>query len=210
MITAPPDWIALCDALRVTPEVARRVGEELAARYGEAHRAYHDLAHVRYVLAEIDRLVASGAPVAELPAVRLAAWFHDVVYRPGKTDNEDASAGLAQERLADMGVAHARRERVATLIMATAQHTPDDHDAMVLCDADLAILASEPADYRAYVTAIRREYGWLDEAAWRDGRGAFVDAMLGRHRVFHTAPMARAEAVARRNLSSERSALGRG
>ena len=57
---------------------------------------------------------------------------------------------------------------------ATADHQvppgvePDA--AAVVIDADLSILAAEPARYSAYVAGVRAEYGHVDDAAWRRGR----------------------------------------
>jgi predicted metal-dependent HD superfamily phosphohydrolase len=80
----------------------------------------------------------------------------------------------------------------------------------VLCDADLAILASTPERYDEYVQDVRREYASLDDTTFRRGRAAVLRALLSAPSLFHT-PAARAawEAAARANVTRELAALGR-
>ena len=77
----------------------------------------------------------------------------------------------------------------------------------MLCDADLAVLAADPATYTAYATGVRAEYGHVDDGgvAGRAGRGAA--AFLDRPVLFHTTAMARRDATARANLTAELATL---
>jgi len=56
-------------------------------------------------------------------ALELALWFHDAVYRPGRGDNEQASAELALRWASTLGLAPALGQRAAGLILAT-RHEP--------------------------------------------------------------------------------------
>ena len=77
-------------------------------------------------------------------------------------------------------------------------------------DADLAVLASEPARYTEYAASVRREYGHLSEAEWLQGRADLVRSLLDRERLFHT-PLGheRWEPAARANLEAELAELTR-
>jgi predicted metal-dependent HD superfamily phosphohydrolase len=206
-------WVELVRSAGLDRATTSRDHADLVRRYREPHRAYHTLEHVAAVLAEVDRLVAAGAPSDDLWTVRAAAWFHDAVYDPGARDNERASALLAGAVLERWGVAPERRRRVEALVGLTANHVPDDApdvppaDAALLADADLAVLAATSARYDTYARAIRREYGRLGDDAYARGRRAFLAALLARPRLFHTAAMAGAEAVARANVRRELDAL---
>jgi predicted metal-dependent HD superfamily phosphohydrolase len=79
------------------------------------------------------------------------------------------------------------------MIEATATHrVPDlgdpgaNRDAALFLDMDLAILGAPPAAFDAYEEAVRREYAWVDDAAWRTGRAAVLRTFLERPHVFHT------------------------
>jgi predicted metal-dependent HD superfamily phosphohydrolase len=176
---------------------------DLVRRHGEAHRAYHTLAHTRHVLDVID-FIAEHERVDDPVAVRLAAWFHDAVYEPGKDDNEARSAKFAAEVLTDWQIPPDRVAHVHGLILATAHHLAETSDEAALVDADLAILASDPDTYGVYTRAVRVEYQHLDEAAWRQGRSAFLRGMLERDPLFTTKTLRRrGEPLARRNLAAE-------
>ncbi|MHB9860842.1 HD domain-containing protein [Streptomyces sp. YIM S03343] len=177
--------------------------DNLLARWQEPQRHYHTLAHLTAVLDHIDTL----APHAADPdVVRLAAWFHDAVYRPDRSENEERSAHLAERALPEAGVPAAKTAEVARLVRLTVSHDPadDDPDGQVLCDADLAILAAPPSAYAAYTAAVRQEYAFVPDDAFRAGRSAILRQLLALPRLFRT-PHGQSEweATARFNLRSE-------
>ncbi|MCA9959592.1 MAG: hypothetical protein KC443_11190, partial [Anaerolineales bacterium] len=136
---------------------------DLVARYSENGRFYHTF----------DHLIAVLTDVRELPAtVQFAAWFHDVIYDPRRSDNEERSAAFAATALRQLTVPQPLIERVAQLIICTQTHQPPpgDEEAMALLDADLAILGAETAVYDRYAAAIRQEYAHVPEEAYRYGR----------------------------------------
>jgi predicted metal-dependent HD superfamily phosphohydrolase len=57
--------------------------------------------------------------------------------------------------------------------------------------------------YDAYAEAIRREYDWVPEEAYRTGRAAVLERFLTRPRLYHTAAMTTHEPAARANLRRE-------
>jgi predicted metal-dependent HD superfamily phosphohydrolase len=177
--------------------------ENLLARWQEPQRHYHTLTHLTAVLDHVDVLEKH----AEDPdVVRLAAWFHDAVYLPDRSENEERSARLAERALPEAGVPDARTAEVARLVRLTVTHAPadDDRDGQVLCDADLAILAAPPSAYAAYTAAVREEYHFVPNDAFREGRSAILRQLLALPRLFRT-PYGAAEweATARYNLRGE-------
>jgi predicted metal-dependent HD superfamily phosphohydrolase len=172
----------------------------LLAAYADPARGYHDLRHLEEVLVHIDELLAGGEP-ADRDAVLLAAWFHDAVYH-GDGQDEERSAVLAEEQLAGNPLA----AEVARLVRLTATHRPEDDDAdgQVLCDADLAILATGPQRYREYVDGVRREHAHVSEADFAAGRAAVLRDLLAKPTLFHTrAGQERFEERARANVADE-------
>jgi predicted metal-dependent HD superfamily phosphohydrolase len=186
---------------------ARAAGRALLERYGEAHRRYHTAAHLAAVLDALSLDLADD-PVS----VELAAWFHDAVYDPRAAAgaNERDSAALAGTVLAPLGAPGPVVGEVGRLVLTTADHgaAPGDANAAVLNDADLAVLGGPPAAYQAYLAAVRAEFAWFDEPAWRAGRARVVAHLLERPRLFGTPRGAdRWEARARENLAAELVAL---
>jgi predicted metal-dependent HD superfamily phosphohydrolase len=174
----------------------------VVAAWSEPHRRYHDLAHLAAVLGLVDAL----SPAADdADAVRLAAWYHDVVYDPDSADNEARSAGRARAGLRGL-VDDERLDEVERLVLVTVDHAPapDDANGAVLCDADLAVLASPPDAYAGYASAVRAEYGHLSDADFTTGRIAVLERLLALPALYRLPENAeRWTATARTNLGAE-------
>lgn len=195
-------WLVLTRRVGARGDVAG-AGAELLARWAEVHRGYHDLAHLDEVLHRLDLLAGEAEHVDR---VRLAAWFHDAVYDPTADDNEERSAEVAVVSLATLDVDPELVDDVARLVRLTASHDvlPDDRDAAVLCDADLAVLAARPARYQSYVEGVRHEYRHLDDETFAAGRATVLRRLLDRPQLFATAYGRREwEADARANAAAE-------
>ena len=178
------------------------LGENLIIRYGEPHRHYHTTKHLFQVLTMIDRL----ADDHDLFLVRLAAWYHDAVYAipAGQISNEEASARLALRELSRVGLEQEDLNQVARLVRLTETHLPGprDPEGELLCDADLAILASTPAEYADYVAAVRAEYAQLPEEEFLAGRLAVLSELAERE-IFRTTKGRQLTDAARANLATE-------
>ncbi|WP_419995990.1 hypothetical protein [Streptomyces boninensis] len=178
-------------------------GQKLLDRWAEPHRRYHDTAHLTAVLDRIDELAGHAA---DADVVRLAAWFHDAVYRPDRSENEERSARLAEISLSEAGLSADDVAEVARLVRLTVTHdpAPGDRNGEVLCDADLAVLAGAPEPYAAYAAAVREEYGFVPDDAFRDGRAGVLRQLLALPRLFRTPYGQREwEQRARHNLTTE-------
>ena len=184
-------------------------GSYLLGRWSEPQRQYHDVSHLAAVLDVVDRL-AGLAPHPD--RVRLAAWLHDAVYDPRALGdaNERDSAEFAEGLLTTLGAPAEVAAEVARLVGLTAGHATADGDAdgELLCDADLAILASDDERYAAYTAAIRREYAHVPDDAFRAGREQVLKALLELPSIYRLAPLRDAwEAKARANLATELASL---
>lgn len=186
---------------------AGSLGAQLLERWSEPQRHYHTLDHLAAVLS----IVEEHAALADDPdAVRLAAWFHDAVYDPRATDNEERSAVLAEQELGRVGVPAARVAETARLVRLTAGHAvvAGDRNAALLADADLAILAAPPKEYDRYAAAVRREYAHVPDELFRAGRVAVLDALCQLPRLYRIVPSREEwDARARANLERELRAL---
>jgi predicted metal-dependent HD superfamily phosphohydrolase len=187
--------------------ISRTEWAALIAAWSQPHRRYHDLAHLAAVLGLVSELEGAADP----DAVRLAAWYHDVVYDPRRQDNEQVSAERARAGLRGL-VPGVRIAEVERLVRLTAGHDPEpgDADGAVLCDADLAVLAGPPEAYVAYASAVRQEYGHLSDEEFTAGRVAVLESLLALPALYRTPAAARQwEETARANLTAELTLLSR-
>lgn len=182
----------------------------LVDRWSGQERHHHGLKHLVKVLTVVDE-IAQETHHPDL--VRLAAWYHGVVfsvderraYRRAAGEDEAASADVAEVELAGLGVPADAVARVGELIRRLRGHDCDtrDIDQLALVDAHLAILAKSPQDYRAYRETVRREYSHLPPRHYLQARIAIVDRLLARRRIFGSPMCVTWEEPARENLTSE-------
>lgn len=199
-------WLRLVERWRVAPVDAFPVYDRLVEAYSGPQRHYHNLEH----LSEMFRVASRLQDRADDPAaIQLAIWFHDAVYDPRSKENELRSAEWAREALGEFKLPEETIRRVESMILATAKHLPaSSADTQVLLDADLAILGADPKRYDRYTRDIREEYAWVDDAAYRAGRAAVLEAFLKREAIYQTERMREmGETPARENLRRELDAL---
>lgn len=118
---------------------AESVLDQLPATY-----AYHNTDHTRHV-AKYAEEIGIGMELADhaLENVILAAWLHDIGYVDGRSNHEERSQDMARPVLDRMGLSEKRIEKVLACIAATRMpQRPQTETEMVLCDADLAHLAT--------------------------------------------------------------------
>lgn len=170
---------------------------EVQLRYLEPHRKYHNLQHIANCLAELDSF--SGYP----PGVKLALWYHDVVYDMNR-DDVPASTQVflrhaLENRLVDC-------DDLADAIMATSHEAPPKNDLeRWVVDMDLSILGAHSVVYRKqYMEPLRKEYAGVPDPAWNTGRAGFIRGMLARPTIFSIPNVwERYESSARTNLQRE-------
>jgi predicted metal-dependent HD superfamily phosphohydrolase len=185
---------------------------ELIAAYGEPHRAYHDATHIAALLDWFDRI--ADAPGWAAPSdVYTAIVFHDAIYIASAKDNEARSAAWARRAIAEHALP-ANPDHVAELIDLTAKHGALDSaagDAALFLDADMSIIGAPLDVYRAYARNVRREYSIVPAAAYRAGRGAFLEALAHKPRIYFTETFhTQLDLQARLNLADELAMLQAG
>jgi predicted metal-dependent HD superfamily phosphohydrolase len=206
--------------LKTLPELAEttmtvindKIKLELSQLYSAPDRIYHGLGHVETLLKLLDRY---RAEFSDPEAVEAAVWFHDCIYDTRAKDNELKSAELAVTRLTD-SVEEMRLSRIHDMIEATATHTVPRFsdpkatiDAAMFLDMDLSILGADEPQFDAYEAAVRKEYDWVDDEAWRKGRAEVLTRFMARPYIFYSEVFRdKYEVAARRNMGRSLASLG--
>jgi len=198
------EWRDLAQALNLSIIVSQENLAELLAHYTEPTRHYHTDRHIVSLLNQANHLDFSDRDM-----VRLAIFFHDVIYDPTRNDNERRSADLMTQRLSDHIPANRLNQAVA-IIVATANHqSTGDHDTDLVLDLDMGILGQLWPVYEAYARGVMAEYlPHIGETAWRQGRvSLFIDPTLARGRIFLTERFRPLDPQAMENLQREKAWL---
>jgi predicted metal-dependent HD superfamily phosphohydrolase len=191
-------WTALWSWLGARGD-GRQIFHQLLSTYSASSRAYHNAAHIQHCLTELD----GSRGLAQRPdEIEAALWFHDAVYVPGRSDNEHRSGELAHTALSEAGVNLDAVQRVVAMVLATRHEAPvDDLDTQLVCDIDLSILGSAPAQFDEFERQIRQEYLRVPSPLYRRSRAAVLRRFLLRPSIYQTAAFrARYETAARENL----------
>lgn len=180
----------------------------LLACYRAAGRYYHTIEHGLEV-ARTARSLGGGLSADQAHALHLAAWAHDAHYEPGRADNEARSADLAMSGARTMGFGPEQTALVGDLVLASTHTIPPRTELeMIVCDADLAVLAKPWPAYRADVANIRAELAISKASEWKARRLEMLDFFDRKQPLFHLATTTRQwERQARWNQQRERELL---
>lgn len=198
MVTSLHAWLRTWHELGAAAADAA-LHRQLLACWSEPHRHYHTPQHLRECLAHLEGARALALRPAE---IELALWFHDAFYDVQRDDNEARSADWARDSVLRAGLPHDVADRIHVMVMATEHEAvPEDADAQLLVDIDLAILGADVPRFEESDVQIRAEYAHLGPDEWRVGRKQVLASFLGRPRLYSTERFHSAyEAQARRNL----------
>lgn len=198
-------FVKLCRSVGLD-NFSESIYHDLLTRYSEPHRHYHDARHIDQCLQEFD--AARGTALNPV-ALEWAIWFHDIVYDPKGSDNEERSAKYARECLQQVSPELAGQ--VSDLILTTKTHLPGAvPDAPLLIDIDLSILGKSPERFAEYETEIRKEYVWVPMNVYCGKRVEILRGFLSSKRIYRTKSFHdRYEDAARRNISKLISELRR-
>lgn len=186
---------------------AEELFKKLTKEYQSENRKYHNLEHIEKMLSFL-RLY--NHEIKDNIGLKLAVYFHDVIYNTKAKDDEEQSAQYAQSHLTQLGISGDTIAHIMALILATSKHEviEDDTDSAIFLDADLAILGANKEDYDEYATKIRREYFWLSDEEYRIARKKVLQDFLNRPRIYFTEKAVKElELRARENIKREIASL---
>ena len=174
---------------------------EIEKRYSSHGRYYHTLEH-------LDHLAYTLLPFTDRftnwDTVIFAIAYHDIVYNPIRSDNEERSSRFAAKALDLMGVEVRHIKRCQELIIATKAHEAADLETNLFTDADLSVLGADPSLYDLYSENVRKEYGIFPALVYNPGRKKVLKHFLSMESIFKTPEFQELfEIQARRNLERE-------
>jgi len=190
-----------------TPKTVDFYWGEVVRDYSANGRYHHTLDHLEYMAVLLDEFRSN---VRRWDVLLMAVVYHDLVYDPAASDNEEQSAMMADLHLTGLDYSPAEMKLCRKHILATKMHLEADYsDTNLLLDADMAILGSEWKRYQQYSQSVRREYFIYSDEDYARGRKAVLQLFLMQPRIFHTEPFFnRFEEQARLNLGRELMGLG--
>ena len=174
--------------------------------YSESSRFYHDLTHIQDMILALEPVKQE---IENYDLVKLAVFYHDIIYKATSKNNEEKSAAFAVKVLENIGASDAEIKIVADLILATKYHElSQDLATNYLLDADLHVLGKLAVVYNCYAKNIRKEYGIYPNFLYNPGRKKVLQHFLNQPSVFKTPYFIdKYEKTAQENLQTELNCL---
>ncbi|EPR73988.1 hypothetical protein ADIWIN_0948 [Winogradskyella psychrotolerans RS-3] len=186
--------ISLIDSLWTTIE----------SQYTSKNRHYHNLSHIYNMFLQLEDFKTE---IEDLDSLRLAIWYHDIIYKSTTKDNEEQSALFAEKALKDLKHDSFNFESIKNLIISTKKHElilTKNLDNAYLLDLDLSILGTDWETYNMYTQNIRKEYIIYPDILYKPGRKKVLKHFLERDSLYFTERFqTKFETQARSNLILE-------
>ena len=174
--------------------------DALSKNYNSSKRHYHNFDHLQNMIIESKEVEPF---IQNLDAIYFSIFYHDVIYKPSRSDNELQSAEFFNEYISktsfeDINLCFAQ-------ILATKSHKRRANmDTNILLDLDMAILGSPREDYKLYAQRIRKEYYIYPNIIYKKGRVKVLKQMLEPSSIYHHEYFIdKYEAKARENINYE-------
>ncbi len=119
--------------------------------------------------------------------ILFALFYHDVIYKATKSNNEEQSAVFAGERMKKLSVPDEKILCCKNQILATKSHLQQlDSDTNYFTDADLSVLGKDWNTYEVYFKQVRMEYAIYPDFLYNPGRKKVLTHFLTMDRIFKT------------------------
>lgn len=180
----------------------------ISDHYSKKSRAYHNLIHLSSMFREMDK---HAEKLENSNCLSFSIFFHDVIYKSLRKDNEEKSAEVAIQALTEMTVQKYMIQMCSQQINSTKKHEPlerSGNDCLFLIDFDLEILSREWEEYEIYTKQIRKEYKMVPYPIYRNGRKDAMIKFLEKEKIYQTEFYQKEkEESARKNILKEINSL---
>ena len=157
---------------------------EIEKQYSGSKRFYHNLSHLENLLKQLTEVKDQ---VADWDTTLFSLFYHDIIYKASRNDNEEKSAEFVSKRLRMIACPEGKIELCISQILATKVHSVSgDNDTNLFTDADLSILGQDWPVYSQYFKQVRKEYSIYPDVLYKPERKKVLNHFLGMSRIFKT------------------------
>ena len=181
-------------------EYALECWEEIEKQYSHKSRHYHSLDHIKFMLLEADKVKDK---IEDYDAFIFSIYYHDIIYKASKSDNEHQSALVCEKRLSKTNFPLV--EKCMCQIEESKAHLfSDDADTNYFLDIDLGVLGQSWDVYEKYAKNVRKEYKIYPNIVYNKGRKQVLQHFLDLKTIYKTSHYQELfETQARENLKRE-------
>jgi len=135
---------------------------DILNHYLEPHRFYHTLEHLDDICNQLQK-----KGLGDNDVLFLATVFHDIIYDPKSSTNEEDSASYFNKVF--FGT-QSLKDEVTAMILDTKSHQPQSELSAIFCEVDLNILRQPFSKLLEYEQQIFKEFQFVDYSIYRQKR----------------------------------------
>merc|ERR1719343_822476 len=183
----------------------------ISTHYEEQGRCYHTLSHIERMLKIYAKYIEDESR-EEKWEIKMAIFFHDIIYDPKAKDNEEKSAELFPSFCQDMKtISIDLQQQVYWMILSTKTHRllprselSNEYLAnfLLFLDLDLETLAASAEEYAIYKNNIRKEYQHYSDQDYKNGRVTVLQSLSQGNIYFTSYFKQNYEMAAKNNISA--------
>ena len=149
----------------------------ILARWNESHRHYHSLNHLNDLIAQINENKSKYSE-KEYEKLLIASLFHDIVYDPMKSDNEEKSAEFFIECCSDK--TNQDITEIKQMILDTKTHQSNTLLSESFNNFDMNIVERDFDQLLEWERGIHEEFQAYGEM-YKFGRLQFLESILDKY-----------------------------
>ena len=149
----------------------------LLSMWNESHRYYHNQNHLIDVIEKINEIKTSLTE-KEYDKLIITALFHDIVYNPNRSDNEEKSAQFLLESSVDKN--NQDIQEIKQIILDTKDHNPKTKLSEKFCKIDMSIVEEDFEKLLEWEKGINQEYKSFGPL-YKEGRLKFLESLIDNY-----------------------------
>ena len=148
------------------------------AMWNEAHRSYHNLNHLNDLISQINENKSKFSE-KEYEKLMLAAIFHDIVYDPSSSTNEEDSVNFLMECAVDKN--NKDILDVKKMILDTKKHESTTNLSESFNSYDMNIVERDFDQLLEWEKGISEEFSVYSKEQYKEGRLKFLESLLDKY-----------------------------
>jgi len=146
--------------------------------WNESHRSYHNLNHLNDLISQINENKSKFSE-KEYEKLMLSAIFHDIVYDPSSSTNEEDSANFLMECVVDKS--NEDILEVRQMILDTKTHNSTTNLSESFNNYDMNIVERDFDQLLDWEKGISEEFSVYPKEKYKEGRLNFLESLLDKY-----------------------------
>jgi pantetheine-phosphate adenylyltransferase len=146
--------------------------------WNESHRSYHNLNHLNDLISQINENKSKFSE-KEYEKLMLSAIFHDIVYDPSNSTNEEDSANFLMECVVDK--TNTDILDVRQMILDTKTHNSTTNLSESFNNYDMNIVERDFEQLLDWEKGISEEFSVYPKEQYKEGRLKFLESLLDKY-----------------------------